>query len=218
MLIWYTHNNHKVKSKGFTPMFTGLIRTLGTLKALEGTGDITVTIETDLPDHDLAMGASVACNGVCLTVIERGENTFSALMSTETLDKSTFGRVRVGERVNLEPSLRLGDALGGHFVFGHVDALATVVSITPVEESYDVILALPPALFPFVAPKGSLAVNGVSLTPNTVVDHHVSLRIIPHTWANTMFSSLSVGDSVNIEVDMLARYVHRQQSQKTDTP
>lgn len=164
------------------------------------------------------MGASVACNGVCLTVIERGENTFSALMSTETLDKSTFGRVRVGDRVNLEPSLRLGDALGGHFVFGHVDGLATVVSITPTAESYDVVLALPPDLLPFVAPKGSLAVNGVSLTPNTVEERHVALRIIPHTWANTTFSSLLPQDAVNIEVDMLARYVHRQRTKTTDAP
>lgn len=199
-------------------MFTGLIRTVGTVTALQGVGDVTVTIAGDLPDHDLAMGASVACNGVCLTVIERGENTFSALMSTETLDKSTFGRVRVGDRVNLEPSLRLGDALGGHFVFGHVDGLATVVSITPTAESYDVVLALPPDLLPFVAPKGSLAVNGVSLTPNTVEGRHVALRIIPHTWANTTFSSLLPQDAVNIEVDMLARYVHRQRTQTTDAP
>jgi riboflavin synthase len=190
-------------------MFTGLIRTLGTLKALEGTGDVTVTIETDLPDHDLAMGASVACNGVCLTVIQRGENTFSALVSTESLDKTTFGRARVGDRINLEPSLRLGDALGGHFVFGHVDGLAAVVSIIPTEDSHDITLALPQDLLPFVAAKGSLAINGVSLTPNTLVDNQVSLRIIPHTWQHTTFSSLSLGDAVNIEVDMLARYTHR---------
>jgi riboflavin synthase len=193
-------------------MFTGLIRTLGTLKALEGTGDVTVTIETDLPDHDLAMGASVACNGVCLTVIQRGTNTFSALVSTESLDKTTFGRARVGDRINLEPSLRLGDALGGHFVFGHVDGLAAVVSITPTEDSHDITLALPQDLLPFVAAKGSLAINGVSLTPNTLVDNQVSLRIIPHTWENTTFSSLSLGDAVNIEVDMLARYVVRQKT------
>lgn len=200
------------------PMFTGLIRTVGTVTALQGVGDVTVTIAGDLPEGDLAMGASVACNGVCLTVIDRTEGTFSALMSTETLDKSTFGRVRVGDRVNLEPSLRLGDALGGHFVFGHVDGLATVVSITPTAESYDVVLALPPDLLPFVAPKGSLAVNGVSLTPNTVEGRHVALRIIPHTWANTTFSSLLPQDAVNIEVDMLARYVHRQRTQTTDAP
>ena len=193
-------------------MFTGLIRTLGTLKALEGTGDVTVTIETDLPDHDLAMGASVACTGVCLTVVDRGENTFSALVSTESLDKTTFGRARVGDRINLEPSLRLGDALGGHFVFGHVDGLAAVVSITPTEDSHDITLALPQDLLPFVAAKGSLAINGVSLTPNTLVDNQVSLRIIPHTWENTTFSSLSLGDAVNIEVDMLARYVVRQKT------
>ncbi|MFM7631395.1 MAG: riboflavin synthase [Alphaproteobacteria bacterium] len=199
-------------------MFTGLIRTVGTVTALQGVGDVTVTIAGDLPEGDLAMGASVACNGVCLTVIDRTEGTFLALMSTETLDKSTFGRVRVGDRVNLEPSLRLGDALGGHFVFGHVDGLATVVSITPTAESYDVVLALPPDLLPFVAPKGSLAVNGVSLTPNTVEGRHVALRIIPHTWANTTFSSLLPQDAVNIEVDMLARYVHRQRTQTTDAP
>ena len=190
-------------------MFTGLIRTVGTVTALQGAGDVTVTIAGDLPDHDLAMGASVACNGVCLTVIERGENTFSALVSTESLDKTTFGRARVGDRINLEPSLRLGDALGGHFVFGHVDGLAAVVSIIPTEDSHDITLALPQDLLPFVAAKGSLAINGVSLTPNTLVDNQVSLRIIPHTWQHTTFSSLSLGDAVNIEVDMLARYTHR---------
>jgi riboflavin synthase len=193
-------------------MFTGLIRTLGTLKALEGTGDVTVTIETDLPDHDLAMGASVACNGVCLTVIQRGENTFSDLVYTESMVKTTYVRAWVGDRINLEPSLRLGDALGGHFVFGHVDGLAAVVSITPTEDSHDITLALPQDLLPFVAAKGSLAINGVSLTPNTLVDNQVSLRIIPHTWENTTFSSLSLGDAVNIEVDMLARYVVRQKT------
>lgn len=199
-------------------MFTGLIRTVGTITALQGAGDVTVTIAGNLPEGDLAMGASVACNGVCLTVIDRAGGTFSALMSTETLDKSTFGRARVGDRVNLEPSLRLGDALGGHFVFGHVDGLATVVSMTPTAESYDVVLDLPPDLLPFVAAKGSLAVNGVSLTPNTVVGRHVTLRIIPHTWANTTFSSLLPQDAVNIEVDMLARYVHRQRTLITDAP
>ena len=134
--------------------------------------------------------------------------TFQALASTETLQKTTFSHANIGQMINLEPSLRLGDTLGGHLVFGHVDGMGIITDITGIGDSHDVAIKLPPEILPFVVTKGSFTINGVSLTPNQIIDNTVYLRIIPHTWKNTTFGVAKIGDSVNLEIDMLARYVH----------
>ena len=210
-------------------MFTGLITGVGAITVVTPIGngqDARFTIQT--PDNeawrgaDKKLGASIACSGVCLTVIESGADWFTVEVSEETLSKSNLGHWQVGTPVNLEGSLRLGDELGGHIVSGHVDGLAEIVSITPENGSTRWIFELPEALAPFVAAKGSVAINGVSLTVNEVGDsrtgrnsHFFGVNIIPHTAAHTNFSSLRPGDQVNVEIDMLARYLARQLSFKT---
>jgi riboflavin synthase len=206
-------------------MFTGLITGVGTVTALAplGTGrDARFTIRT--PDNaawalaDKVLGASIACSGVCLTVIESGADWFAVEVSAETLSKTALGSWREGTKINLEGSLRVGDEIGGHIVSGHVDGLAEVVSATPDHGSTRWVFRLPVDLAPFVAPKGSIAINGVSLTVNEVVNTNsgaeFGVNIIPHTAENTNFAGLAVGDRVNVEIDMLARYVARQLSFK----
>lgn len=210
-------------------MFTGLITGVGSVKAVTPIGngqDARFVIQT--PDNEVwhgaekKLGASIACSGVCLTVIEAQADWFAVEVSAETLSKTTLGRWQVGALVNLEGSLRLGDELGGHIVSGHVDGLAKVVSATPENGSTRWIFELPPTLAPFVASKGSIAINGVSLTVNEVEDprnggngHYFGVNIIPHTAEHTNFATLQVGDQVNVEIDMLARYLARQLSFKT---
>lgn len=206
-------------------MFTGLITGIGMVTAVSLLGegrDARFVIQT--PDNaDWAgakkpLGASIACSGVCLTVVEAGPDWFAVEVSAETLAKSTLGLWAKGSKINLEGSLRIGDELGGHIVSGHVDGLAEVVSATPEHGSTRWVFRLPPDLAPFVAPKGSIAINGVSLTVNEVVNTNdgaeFGVNIIPHTTEHTNFTYLSVGDRVNIEIDMLARYVARQLSFK----
>jgi riboflavin synthase len=202
-------------------MFTGLITGIGTISAVTPLGagaDARFVIRT--PDNgvwakaDKVLGASIACSGVCLTVVESGADWFAVEVSAETLDKSTLGAWVPGSKINLEGSLRIGDELGGHIVSGHVDGLAEVVSATPEHGSTRWVFRLPADLAPFVVPKGSIAINGVSLTVNEVEDRDFGVNIIPHTAAHTNFGYLSVGDRVNIEIDMLARYVARQLSFK----
>jgi riboflavin synthase len=197
-------------------MFTGLITGVGTVRTVQPIShgkDARFVITT--PDNDVwnkaekELGASIACSGCCLTVVERGTDWFAVEASAETLSITTLGAWKPGSQVNLEGSLRLGDALGGHLVSGHVDGVATVRSATPENGSTRWVFELPPALAPFVAPKGSIAINGVSLTVNAVEGHEFGVNIIPHTAENTNFASLKVGDAVNIEIDMLARYVAR---------
>lgn len=203
-------------------MFTGLITGVGRIQAVMPIGngqDARFTIQT--PDNEVwrgaakKLGASIACSGVCLTVIEAGADWFSVEVSEETLSKSNLGSWKVGTEVNLEGSLRLGDELGGHIVSGHVDGLARVISSTPENGSTRWVFELPVALAPFVAPKGSIAINGVSLTVNEVEGLRFGVNIIPHTAEHTNFSSLQVDDLVNVEIDMLARYLARQLSFKT---
>lgn len=209
-------------------MFTGLITGVGIVRDVTPIGndqDARFTIQT--PDNEVwrraekKPGASIACSGVCLTVIEAGPDWFAVEVSEETLSKTTLANWQAGARINLEGSLRLGDELGGHIVSGHVDGLAVVVSATPENGSTRWVFELPEILAPFVAPKGSIAVNGVSLTVNEVDDprtgkngHYFGVNIIPHTAEHTNFSSLKVGDQVNVEIDMLARYMARQLSFK----
>jgi riboflavin synthase len=200
-------------------MFTGLITGIGTIEAVTPLGagsDARFTIRT--PDNeawakaDKVLGASIACSGVCLTVVEAGADWFSVEVSAETLSKTNLGSWRAGTRINLEGSLRIGDEIGGHIVSGHVDGLADLLSITPEHGSTRFVFRLPEALAPYVAPKGSVALNGVSLTVNEVEGQKFGINIIPHTLIHTNFSSLAVGDKVNLEIDMLARYVARQLS------
>jgi riboflavin synthase len=202
-------------------MFTGLITGVGTVKSVTPLGagrDARFVITT--PDNDVwrhadkQLGASIACSGVCLTVVEAGDDWFAVEASAETLSKTTLERWQPSSKVNLEGSLRLGDELGGHLVSGHVDGLAEIISATPENASTRWVFRLPPEFAPFVAPKGSIAINGVSLTVNEADGCEFGVNIIPHTAANTNFSCLQVGDMVNIEIDMLARYVARQLSFK----
>ncbi len=202
-------------------MFTGLITGIGTVrdvKPLGGGKDARFVIAT--PDNEAwtgaekKLGASIACSGVCLTVVESGADWFAVEVSAETLSKATLGTWKPGTRINLEGSLRLGDEIGGHLVSGHVDGLAEIVSATPEHGSTRWVFRLPPDLAPFVAPKGSIAINGVSLTVNEADGREFGINIIPHTAAHTNFHTLQVGNMVNVEIDMLARYVARQLSFK----
>jgi len=197
-------------------MFTGLITGVGTVREVQPMGagrDARFVIAT--PEHapwadPLARGASIACSGCCLTVVDHAPGWFAVEVSAESLSLTTLGTWAPGTRINLEGSLRLGDELGGHLVSGHVDGLATVVSATPENGSTRWVFALPATLAPFVAPKGSIAINGVSLTVNEVEALTFGVNIIPHTTTHTNFATLAVDDPVNVEIDMLARYVARQ--------
>lgn len=205
-------------------MFTGLITGVGTIREVQPIGDgkdarfvIETPVNADWNAATIKLGASIACSGCCLTVIEFGPHWFAVEVSAETLSRTTLGSWKQGSRINLEGSLRLGDELGGHIVSGHVDGLADVLSATPENGSTRWKFGLPRELAPFVAPKGSIAINGVSLTVNEVEGRIFGVNIIPHTTANTNFSTLAVGDMVNIEIDMLARYVARQLSALKET-
>jgi riboflavin synthase len=194
-------------------MFTGIVTALGTIRSIAPLGsgaDMLVVIAAPWPDTaSIAIGASIGCSGCCLTAVEIGPDWFAADASAETLSKTTMGRWQVGTRINLERSLRLGDELGGHLVSGHVDGIGEAVSSAPEHGSTRWRFRVPPALSRFIAVKGSVAVDGVSLTVNEVTDDIFGVNIIPHTAAVTGFGLLSPGDAVNIEIDMLARYVAR---------
>lgn len=190
-------------------MFTGIITDIGELREIRPGGDTVYVIGTKLDTGDLALGASVACSGVCLTVIERGKDWFAVQASAETLARSSLKDWRVGSRINLERALKAGDELGGHLVSGHVDAMAEIVERRPEGDSQRFAFCIPDAFATAIAPKGSVALDGVSLTVNEVQGNRFGVNIIPHTLANTTFGAAKVGDKVNFEVDMLARYVAR---------
>lgn len=194
-------------------MFTGIVTALGTVRAIHPLGDgqdMRLVIAAPWPDTaSIAIGASIACSGCCLTATERGPDWFAADASAETLSCTTLGRWRVGTRVNLERSLRMGDELGGHIVSGHVDGIGEVLSATPENASTRWVFCVPSPLARFIAVKGSVAVDGVSLTVNEVSGDTFGVNVIPHTARVTGFGSLAPGDAVNIEIDMLARYVAR---------
>lgn len=190
-------------------MFTGIIQDIGTILAVDRKGDWVVSVRTALPMGDVALGASVACSGVCLTVIERGGDFFKVQLSSETLSRTTAGRWEAGTRINLERALRVGDELGGHLVSGHVDGLARVVAKQAEGESVRFTFEAPEAFARFLAPKGSVALDGISLTVNEVEGATFGVNIIPHTQEMTTIGERSVGDVVNFEVDMIARYVER---------
>jgi len=194
-------------------MFTGIVTALGTVRSITPFGagaDMRVVIATPWADiSSVALGASIACSGCCLTVVEAGADSFAVEASAETLSRTTLGNWKVGTRVNLERALKLGDELGGHIVSGHVDGVGTAVSATPENGSTRWVFRVPDALAKFIAPKGSVAIEGVSLTVNEVAGNTFGVNIIPHTASVTGFATLKPGDGVNIEIDMLARYVAR---------
>ncbi len=190
-------------------MFTGIITDIGRVQAVERRGDTRFTIGTSFDMDAVPIGASIACNGVCLTVVEKGGGWFAIEASAETLSKTTLGAWGEGTPINLERSLRLGDELGGHLVYGHVDGVATVAGIRPEGDSLRFTFEAPADLARYVAPKGSVALDGVSLTVNEVEGPRFGINIIPHTQTATTFGELKTGDRVNMEVDMLARYVAR---------
>jgi riboflavin synthase len=194
-------------------MFTGIITAIGTVAAIDPIGagqDMRLAIET--PQGWLSgaeIGASIACSGCCLTVVTLDNNRFNVEVSAESLSKTTLGQWRPGSRINLERALKMGDEMGGHVVSGHVDGLAEVVSETPENGSTRWLFQLPESLARFVAPKGSVTIDGVSLTVNEVEGASFGVNIIPHTSTVTTFGELAPGRRVNIEIDMLARYVAR---------
>ncbi len=194
-------------------MFTGIVTALGTVRVITPLGisnDMRLVIAAPWPDAAaIPIGASIACSGCCLTATAIGPDWFAADVSAETLACTTLGTWRVSTRVNLERSLRMGDELGGHIVSGHVDGVGTALSATPENASTRWQFRIPRALARFIAVKGSVAVNGVSLTVNEAAADTFGVNVIPHTAEVTTFGSLRPGDAVNVEIDMLARYVAR---------
>ncbi|TMM55085.1 riboflavin synthase [Sulfitobacter sabulilitoris] len=190
-------------------MFTGIITDVGTIVALEQAGDLRARIQTGYDTARIDMGASIASDGVCLTVVDLGPDWYDVQISAETVSKTNLSGWRVGRRVNLERALKVGDELGGHIVSGHVDGVAEVVSLTEEGDSTRVRLRAPAALARFIAPKGSVALNGTSLTVNEVDGAEFGINFIPHTKTVTTWGDVAVGDAVNLEIDTLARYVAR---------
>ncbi len=191
-------------------MFTGIISHVGTVAAIDTSGDWTFTIAAQGFTKGLTMGASIACNGCCLTAIKWDDNSFTVQVSAETLSRTSLGKWKVGSKVNLERALKVGDELGGHFVTGHVDGLAKLVSISPDADSQRWVLQAPESLAKFIAEKGSATLDGVSLTVNSVKGAEFGINLIPHTQQSTNFHTLKAGDQLNLEVDILARYIARQ--------
>lgn len=190
-------------------MFTGIITDVGRIRAIEPRGDTRIEIETAYDMGTVDIGASIACSGPCLTVVEKGAGWFAVEASAETLSRTTLGGWTVGTRVNLERALRVGDELGGHIVSGHVDAVARVLDTRPEGDSVRFEFEVPEAFKRFVAAKGSIALDGVSLTVNEVSDNRFGVNVISHTRSHTTFGERGKGDTVNLEIDMLARYVGR---------
>lgn len=193
-------------------MFTGIVTDIGRVRSVRHTDrDRRYEIETAWDTATIDLGASISHAGCCLTVTEKGEGWFAVEVSGETLSKTKLGDWAEGARVNLERAAKLGDELGGHIVSGHVDGLGEVISIRPEGGSRRIVIEAPSPLHRFIAPKGSITVDGVSLTVNGVQDRRFDVNIIPHTWDATTLGGLKVGEKVNLEIDMLARYLARWQ-------
>jgi riboflavin synthase len=202
-------------------MFTGIVTAIGTIRNVDQRGDLHVTIDCPFDPAAIAIGASIACSGVCLTVVDRGGAAgaawFTVDVSAETVSRTARGMWHEGRRLNLEPSLRLGDEMGGHIVSGHVDAVGRIADWEPVGDSTKLTVRAPPELAAFIAPKGSITVDGVSLTVNEVADRadgsvDFGLNIIPHTSEVTTLGELAQGAEVNLEIDTVARYLKRLES------
>ena len=195
-------------------MFTGIVTDVGTVRTAEQRGDLRLTIGTSYDLDTLDLGASIACSGVCLTIVDKGEDWFAVDVSGETVSKTAGGHWRKGAKLNLERALRLGDELGGHIVTGHVDAVAEVVGTSSDGDSTRALLSVPPALAPMIAAKGSITLDGVSLTVNEVRQAEdgstqFAVNIIPHTAQCTTLGEFKPGQQLNVEVDVLARYIAR---------
>lgn len=201
-------------------MFTGIITDLGAVSSREKMAEGTrLTLQTGFDMATIPLGASIACDGICLTVIEKSENAphwFTVEVSPETLERTTLNQWQEGSRVNLERPVQAGGEFGGHFVTGHVDAVGEVQQFSPQGEFWLLEIRYPASFAPMLAPKGSVTVNGVSLTVNDVTPQVIHITLIPHTAQETNLGTLKVGDSVNLEVDLIARYVthHLQQRQE----
>ena len=195
-------------------MFTGIVTDVGTVRKAEQRGDLRLEIATGYDLGTVELGASIACSGVCLTVVDKGDDWFAVDVSAETVSRTASGLWREGAKLNLERSLRLGDELGGHIVTGHVDAVGTVVGTCPEGDSTRVGISVPAELAPMVAAKGSIALDGASLTVNEVREGedgstHFSVNLIPHTAQHTTLGDITPGRQLNVEIDVLARYIHR---------
>ncbi len=198
-------------------MFTGIITDIGAIDAVENRGDRRVRIATAYDTATIDHGASIACSGVCLTVVDKGPGWFAVDVSGETVSRTASAQWHEGRRLNLERALKVGDELGGHIVTGHVDGVATVLSVHPQGDSRRIEFAVPASLARYLAAKGSVTVDGVSLTVNDVADQpdgttHFSVNIIPHTAEVTTLGGLETGQQVNIEIDVLARYLQRMEA------
>lgn len=202
-------------------MFTGIVTEVGRIRAIATKGDTRVTIACAMDPAKIAIGASIACSGVCLTVVDKGgkagDSWFAVDVSGETIRRTAPAQWHEHAALNLEPALKLGDELGGHIVTGHVDAVGHVVSVDRIGGSWHVVVSAPKELAPYIATKGSITVDGVSLTVNDLADQpdgscHFMLNIIPHTAEVTTLGSLTPGREVNLEIDVLARYLKRMQS------
>lgn len=197
-------------------MFTGIITDIGTVTSVEQRGDLRMVISCTYDMDSVAIGASIACSGVCLTVVDKGEGWFAIDASAETVSRTASGLWQAGARLNLERALKVGDELGGHIVTGHVDGVGHIIASDPVGDSWKVIVSAPAALAPYIAAKGSITVDGISLTVNEITDQsdqtaQFTLNIIPHTAEMTTLDSLFVGREVNLEIDVLARYLKRME-------
>jgi len=190
-------------------MFTGIITTIGCLEAIIEKGDRLFRVSCEWDCMAIDLGSSIACSGVCLTVVDRGDRWFEVAASAETLALTNLFNWHIGVSINLERALCIGDEIGGHIVSGHVDGVAEISSITPVGDSHVVWLSSPLSLAPLVAVKGSVALDGVSLTVNSVTNSSFSVNVIKHTWDFTGWALTKCGQKMNMEVDMLARYVAR---------
>jgi len=191
-------------------MFTGIVTDIGTVReARHGNGGLTLSIETAYDTAPIALGASIGCSGVCLTVVAKGRGLLTFEASAETLACSTLGDWKNGSRVNLEQAMKLGDEMGGHLVLGHVDGVARVTGRRSDGESVRFTVETPPDLAPYIAPKGSVALDGVSLTVNEADGMTFGVNIIPHTLSHTVFGSAVPGMRMNLEIDLIARYVER---------
>lgn len=198
-------------------MFTGIVTDIGRITRAEMRDDLNLTLNCHYDMDSVDLGASIACSGCCLTVVDKGPDWFAVDISAESVSRTAAGMWSVGRRINLERALKLGDELGGHIVTGHVDGIGMVESVALEGGSHRVSIKVPTTLSPYIAAKGSVTVDGVSLTVNNVADHadgtaSFGLNIIPHTWSVTAFADISAGQAVNIEIDVLARYLSRLQA------
>ena len=196
-------------------MFSGIIENVGFVVKFEKKKDFRLVLDTNLRYKDIKKGSSVCCNGICLTVISKKKKKkytqLSFDVSQETINCSNFNVIKKGDEINIEKSLRVGDEISGHFVFGHVDDTSTLISIKKVGDSHEIKLEISKKIKKFIAKKGSVSLNGISLTVNQVKNNFIVLNIIPFTWLNTNLKGLKIGDRINLEVDMLARYVTQNQ-------